>query len=82
MCVASKGKSDHYQRDVPEAKDGDVARVQTDFMFVGAEGTFVNEPRAKATVLMVVCKDDGNLASTVTKTDEYGVDGASLLEHI
>ena len=30
-----------------------------DFMFVGAEGTFVDEPRAKATVLMVTCKDDG-----------------------
>ena len=24
-----------------------------DFMFVGAEGTFVDEPRARATVLMV-----------------------------
>ena len=42
--------------------DGDVARIQRDFMFVGAEGTFVDEPRAKATVLMR------------TKTDEYGVE--------
>ena len=47
-----------------------------DFMFVGAEGTFVDEARAKATVLMVICKDDGNLSATEvrTKTDEYGVE--------
>ena len=47
-----------------------------DFMFVGAEGTFVDEPRAKATVLMVICKDDGNLSATEvrSKTDEYGVE--------
>ena len=47
-----------------------------DFMFVGAEVTFVDEPRAKATVLMVICKDDGNLSATEvrTKTDEYGVE--------
>ena len=31
-----------------------VARVQMDFMFVGAAVTFVDQPRAKATVLMVV----------------------------
>ena len=44
-------------------------------MFVGAEGTFVDEP-AKATVFMVICKDDGNLSATEVraKTDEYGVD--------
>ena len=56
--------------------DGDVARIQTDFMFVGAEGTVVDEPRAKATVLMVICKDDGNLSATEVraKTDEYGVE--------
>ena len=56
--------------------DGDIARIQMDFMFVGAEGTFVDEPRAKATVLMVICKDDGNLSATEvrTKTDEYGVE--------
>ena len=36
VCVASKGKSDHYHRDVPAAKDGDVARIQMEFMFVGA----------------------------------------------
>ena len=35
-----------------------------DFMFVGAEGTFVDEPIARATVLMVMCKDDGNLSAT------------------
>ena len=80
VCVASKGKSDHYPREAPEAKDGDVARVQMDFMFVDAEGTFVDEPWAKATVLMVVCKDDGNSAATAarTKTDENGVEMVSL----
>ena len=47
-----------------------------DFMFVGTEGTFVDEPRAKTTVLMVTCKDDGNLSATVVraKTDEYGIE--------
>ena len=47
-----------------------------DVMFVEAEGSFVDEPRTQATVLMVICKDDGNLAATVvrTKTDEYGVE--------
>ena len=76
VCLASKGKSDHYHREAPVSKDGDVARVQMDFMFVGAEGTFVDEPRATATVLMVVCEDDGNLSATEvrTKTDEYGVE--------
>ena len=36
----------------------------------------MDEPRTKATVLVVICKDDGNLAATVvrTKTDEYGVE--------
>ena len=74
--MASKGKSDHNHREAPEAKDGDVARVQMDFTFVGAEGIFVNEPRAKATVLMVICKDDDNLSATEvrTRTDEYGVE--------
>ena len=47
-----------------------------DFMFGGAEGTFVDEPTAKATILMVICKDDGNLSATEVraKTDEYGVE--------
>ena len=56
--------------------DGDVAKNQMDFMFIGAEGTFVDEPRARATVLMVICKDDGNLSVTEvrTKTDEYGME--------
>ena len=40
----------------PQPIDGDIARIQMDFMFVGAEGTFVDEPRANATVLMVICK--------------------------
>ena len=73
MCVASKGRSDHYHKEFSEAKDGDVARVQMDFMFVGAEGSFVDDPRAKATLLIVICKDDGNLAATVvrTKTEEF-----------
>ena len=76
MCVASKGKSDHYHREAPQPMDGDVARIQMDFMFVGAEGTFVDEPRAKAAVLMVICIDDGNLSATEVraKTDEYGVE--------
>ena len=76
MCVASKGRSDHYHREAPQSMDGDIARIQMDFMFVGAEGTFVDEPRAKATVLMVICKDDGNLSATevCSKTDEYGVE--------
>ena len=36
----------------------------------------MDEPRAKATVLMVICIDDGNLSATevLTKTDEYGVE--------
>ena len=73
--MASNGKIDHYHKEAPESKDGDVAGVQMDFMFVGAEGIFVDEQRAKATVLMVVCEDDGNLSATEvrTKTDEYGV---------
>ena len=35
----------------------------------------MDEPRTKATILMVICKDDGNLSATEvrTKTDEYGV---------
>ena len=76
VCVASKGKSDHYHREAPQPMDEDVARIQMDFMFVGAEGTFVDEPRAKATILMVICKDDGNLSATEVraKTDEYGVE--------
>ena len=47
-----------------------------DSMFVCAEGTFVDEPRAKATVLMVICKDDGNLSATEVraKIDEHGVE--------
>ena len=71
VCVASKGKSDHYHREAPQPMDGDVGRIQMDFMVVGAEGTFVVEPRAKATILMVICKDDGRLRA---KTDEYGVE--------
>ena len=76
VCVASKGRSDHYHREAPQPMDGDIARIQMDFMFVGAEGTFVDEPRAKATVLMVICKDDGILSATEvrSKTDEYGVE--------
>ena len=74
--MASKGKSDHYHREAPQPMDGDVARIQMDFMFVGAEGTFVDQPRAKATVLMVICKDDGSLSATEVraKIDEYGVE--------
>ena len=36
----------------------------------------MDEPRAKVTVLMVICKDDGNLSATEvrSKTDEYGVE--------
>ena len=68
--------TDHYHREAPQPMDGDVARIQMDFTFVRAEGTFVDEPRAKATVLMVICKDDGNLSATEAraKTDEYGVE--------
>ena len=74
--MASKGKSDHYHREAPQPVDGDVARIQMDFMFVGAEGTFVDEPRANSTVLKVICKDDDNLSATEVraKTDEYGVE--------
>ena len=74
--MASKGKSDHYHREAPQPMDRDVARIQMDFMSVGAEGTFVDEPRAKATVLMVICKDDGNLSATEVRimSDEYGVE--------
>ena len=74
--MASEGKSDHYHREAPQPMEGDVARLQMDFIFVGAAGTFVDEQRAKATVLMVICKDDGNLSATEVraKTDEYGVE--------
>ena len=74
--MALKGKTDHCHREASQPMDGDVARIQMDFMFVGAEGTFVDEPKAKATVLMVICKDDGNLSATEVraKTDEYGVE--------
>ena len=64
VCVASKGRSDHYHREAPQPMDGDIARIQMDFMFVGAEGTFVDEPTANTTVLMVMR----------AKTDEYGVE--------
>ena len=76
MCVASKGESDQYHREVPQPLDGDVVWIQMNFMFVGAVGTFVDEPSARATVLMVICKDDGNLSTTEvrTKTGEYGVE--------
>ena len=76
VCVASKVKSDHYHREAPQPMDGDVSKIQMDFMFVGAEGTFVDEPRAKSTVLMVMCKDDGNLSATEvrSKTDECGAE--------
>ena len=37
MCVASKGRSDHYHREAPQPMDGDIARIQMEFMFVGAE---------------------------------------------
>ena len=65
-----------HHREVPQPMEGDVARIQMDFMFVGAEGTFVDEPRAMATVLMVICKDVGNLSAIEVraKTDEYGVE--------
>ena len=74
--MASKRKSDHYHWEAPQPMDGDVARIEMVFMFVGAEGTFVDEPRSKATVLLVICKDDGNLSATEvrTKTYEYGVE--------
>ena len=74
--MASQGKSDHYHREAPQPMDGDVARIEMDFMFVGAERTFVDEPRVKATLLMVICKDDGYLSATEVraKTDEHGVE--------
>ena len=36
----------------------------------------MDEPRARATVLMIICQDDGNLSATEvrSKTDEYGVE--------
>ena len=42
MCVASKRKSVHYHQEAPQSKDSDVAGVQMDFMFVGAEEKFVD----------------------------------------
>ena len=41
-----------------------MTKNQMDFMFIGAEGTFVDEPRVRTTVHMVICKDDGNLSVT------------------
>ena len=81
VCVASKGKSDHYHRETPQPTDGDVARIQMDFMFVGAEGTFVDEPTAKATVLMVMCKDDGCPRQKCVRKLMSG-DGASIIEYV
>ena len=74
--MASKDKSDHYRREGSQSIDGNVARIQMDFMFLAAEGTFVDEPRAKATVLMRICKDDDKLSATEVraKTDEYDVE--------
>ena len=74
--MTSKDKSDHFLREASQSMDGDVTRMQMDFMFVGAEGTFVDESRAKATVLMMICKDDVNLSATEVraKTDEYDVE--------
>ena len=40
------GKNDHSHREAPQPMDGDVAKIQRDFMFVGAERTLVDEPRA------------------------------------
>ena len=36
----------------------------------------MDKPRAKATVLVLICKDDGNLFATEvrSKIDEYGVE--------
>ena len=63
--MASKGKSDHHHREAPQPMDGDVARIQMDFMFVGAEGTFVDEIESESPqCLKVICKDDGNLSAT------------------
>ena len=39
VFVASR-KSDHNHREAPQPMDGDVTRIQMDFMFVGAKGTF------------------------------------------
>ena len=74
--MASKGRSNHNHREAPQPLDGDIARIQMDVMFVGAQGTFVDESGARATVLMLICKDDGNLSATEvrSKTDECGVD--------
>ena len=72
--MASKGKSAHHHREAPQPMEGDVARIQMDFMIVDVEGTLVDEPRVKATVLIVICKD-GNLSATEVraKTDEHDV---------
>ena len=43
----------------------------------------MDEPRAKATVLMVIRKEDGNLSASEVRTKTDGVrrgDGASILE--
>ena len=74
VCVASKGRSDHCHREAPQQIDGDIARIQMDFMFVGAEGTFVDESKSDSS--HGNRKDDGNLSATEvrSKTDEYGVE--------
>ena len=46
--MAPEGKSDHYHREASQPMDGDVARIQMDFKFVGAEGTFVDEPETES----------------------------------
>ena len=48
VCVASKGKSDHYHREAPQPMDGDVARIQMDFMFIGEkEHSWMNRERRR-----------------------------------
>ena len=67
--MVSKGKSYHYHREALQPMDGDIAKIQINFMFVGAEGTLVDEPRAEAAVLVVICKDDGNLSATEVRCE-------------
>lgn len=55
---------------------GDEAHIHTDYMFVGAQSGFEDGPRPNATMMMLACKDDCNLAAGMvrTKTGENSID--------
>ena len=48
VCVALKGRSDHYHREASQPMDGDVTRIQMDFMsLVQKEHSSMNRERTR-----------------------------------